>query len=204
MEVFYLVIIIVVMAIFTGLISRYYLIIQHFFKAVGWIKVLVFLTLSIWLFFVALSQENGVSSVILPTILGLALNGLIFTVFLDYMKIRTVEKDELSKIAVMNELIGNSVYYFQTANGIDLESYKDGRKLQYVQQSTIEKLFNHYKGSKKLSQSEVEYFAALGQRLSNHLPIYTSMLTSTYSVDSNLARVWTEIVFSMESLASIL
>ncbi|ELK8442482.1 hypothetical protein Q6U55_004388, partial [Vibrio vulnificus] len=56
----------------------------------------------------------------------------------------------------------------------------------------------------KLSQSEVEYFAALGQRLSNHLPIYTSMLTSTYSVDSNLARVWTEIVFSMESLASIL
>lgn len=143
-------------------------------------------------------------SILLPTALGLVWNALIFTLLLDYFNHRATLKNESRKIAVMNDLIGSTLYYFQAANGIDLDSYKDGNKLIQMKITTIERLIEHYDSGEKLSESEISCFPALGRRLSNHLPIYYSTISSTYILDSGIAQAWIEITLEMGSLSSCL
>ncbi|EHY0959267.1 TPA: hypothetical protein I7738_21910 [Vibrio vulnificus] len=205
MELLYFVLSIVVLAVIAGVISRNWFEITQLLKGIGVIKGLAFLVclaLSIGLTFVAMKQNNGVVSILLPTALGLVWNALIFTILLDYFNQRSALKNKSSKIAVMNDLIGSTLYYFQTANGIDLDSYQDGNKLIQIKMSTIEKLIAHYDSGEKLSESEISFFPVLGRRLSNHLPIYHSTISSTYTLDSGMARAWTEIILEMGSLSS--
>lgn len=199
--------IIISSAVTLGLISRYRYQIRHFLNVVGSGKFIVFLFISAILLWLSIKSPNGYLSIILPTLLGLFLNGIVFTIFIDYQKERAKELDTLDKLDLLDEVLGNTIYYFQNLSGIDFTSYRGTAKsLHSVSYDTTIKIRAYYRAhsNKQKIMDTMDFYPTLSKVLTNHYEIYKSLLPVTYSSDKSLARCWIEVTFSLEKLSNAL
>lgn len=204
MPLLYIIAAAITIAFVAGMMTRYNKTLRHFLNTAGMLKVVIFIALSAILLLLSIHQRNGFNTIVIPTVLGLALNGVIFTIFIEYMKQRENEKIELSKISAMNDLIGNTLYYFQSYSQTDFYEYRDGTQLINITKDSILNLISHYQHGHQISKVESLSFPRLGEILNTHIPIYTSILSSAYTLDPKLARIWTEIIITMNFTSSTL
>ena len=142
-----------------------------------------------------------------PTLLGLFLNGIVFTVFIDYQRERAREIDLLEKVDLLDEVLGNTVYYFQNLSGVDFSEYRGVYKsLHSVSYDTTVKIREHYKSplNKQRSIKTKDFYPTLSKILARHYYIYKALLPVTLTADKELARNWTEVTFSLEQLSRTL
>ncbi len=199
--------IIISSAVTLGLISRHRYQIRHFLNVVGSGKFIVFLFISAILLWLSIKSPNGYLSIILPTLLGLFLNGVVFTIFIDYQRERAKELDTLDKLDLLDEVLGNTIYYFQGLSGVDFTSYRGTAKsLHSVSYETTIKIRDYYRPPLNKQQiiDTMDFYPSLSKTLTNHYEIYKSLLPVTYSADKSLARYWTEVTFSLEKLLHVL
>ncbi|MFN1584651.1 hypothetical protein [Vibrio rotiferianus] len=190
-----------------GLLSRHRKRIEHFFKIAGIFKFLLFLVLSVAFLGFSLESNNGYSSIVLPTLLGLFLNGIVFTVFIDYQRERARELDLLEKVDLLDEVVGNTVYYFQNLSGVDFTQYRGiSKSLHSVSYETTVRIREHYKSplNKQRSMETKDFYPTLSKILARHYDIYKALLPVTLNADKELARNWTEVTFSLERLSRML
>jgi len=194
-------------AIILGLVSRHNNQIRHFLSVAGTGKFIVFIIASAILLLLSIKSPNGYLGIILPTLLGLFLNGVVFTIFIDYQRNLAKEVDTLDKLDLLDEVLGNTIYYFQNLSGIDFTSYRGTSKsLHSVSYDTTIKIRAYYRAhsNKQKIIDTMDFYPTLSKVLTNHYEIYKSLLPVTYSADKSLARCWIEVTFSLEKLSNVL
>ena len=187
----------------TGLIKA----VKHFINVTGKLILFMFVTLSVVLLWFSAKQEEGYITIILPTLLGLTLNGLVFTIIWEYLRKREQEKEEIKKLETLERLIGNTEFLFQIMSDIDYKKIRTGWDSLYkIELSTIRKIREHYyychriKRNPKDYMQEISVIKDLGISLEKHVPTYRALIPVAYSLDEKCTEIWLEIVAILDRL----
>lgn len=191
----------------TGYIIGFGKAVKHFINVTGKFILFMFVTLSAFLLWFSAKQEEGYITIILPTLLGLALNGLVFTIIWEYLRKREQEKEEIKKLETLERLIGNTEFLFQIMSDIDYNKVRIGwNSLYKIELNTIRKIREHYyychriKRNPKDYMQEVSIIKDLGVSLEKHAPTYRALIPVAYTLDDECTEIWLEIVAIIDRL----